>query len=106
MIVVLQDETLLKKVIGILIELELFNSTILDGEEPETVAVESLPLFYDLANFIQGENIYNKTIIAHVPEKETIEDFVKICKKEGIDFFKPNTGWVSAFKSEFFAGIE
>ncbi|MGM0607958.1 MAG: hypothetical protein ACQESP_06040 [Candidatus Muiribacteriota bacterium] len=105
MIVVLQNENLLEKVVGILFELELFNSTVLDGEEPETVAVESLPLFLDLAKLVKDENTYNKTIISYVPEKETVNEFIRICREEKIDFNVENTGWVSAFKCEIFEGV-
>jgi len=105
MTVVIIEETLLKKIVNILIELELFNSTILDGEAPETFAVEALPIFKELAGIIEEESVYNKTIICHVPDIKTIEKFVKICFEEGIDFEKEGIGWVMANKCCYFKGF-
>lgn len=105
MTVVILDESLLKKIVNILIELELFNSTILDGEAPETFAVETLPVFRELVGILDGESVYNKTIICHVPEEKTIHKFIRICLGEGIDFEKEGVGFVMANRCDFFKGF-
>lgn len=105
MIIVILDETLLKRIVSILIELELFDATILDGEAPETVAVETLPVFKELAGILHGDSVYNKTIICHAQEERQVKKFIKICKEEGIDFTEEDTGWVMALKCDYFVGF-
>lgn len=105
MIVIIKNEKKLNKLISILIELGLYDSTILDGECIETGVVDTLPLFKELALLFSNEEfIYNKTIITQVPDKETLDAFVNICLEEDIDFTKPNIGSVMAFKCDLFVG--
>lgn len=107
-IIILKDEKKYDKLIQILIELQLFDSTILDGEGIEPSLIDSLSVFKELALMLRSseEYVYNKTIISFVPNKEDLKNLIKICKEEDIDFTKPNVGSVMAFKCDFFVGEE
>ncbi len=105
MTIVLYDEDLLNKILSIMIEFQLFDSTILDGETPENLAVETLPFLAELAALLEGDSRFNKTIICNVESLEQVKDFVDVCLEEGIDFKQENTGWVSAVKNDFFIGV-
>jgi hypothetical protein len=106
-IIILKDEKKFDKVIQILIELQLYDSTIIDGEGIEPAIIESLPVFKELASLLGNEeNVYNKTIISHIPEKEDLDYLVKICKEEGINFKEKNIGSIMAFKCDFYIGEE
>jgi len=105
MTVVLHDEDLLDKILSIMIELQMFDSTILDGETPESLAVETLPFLTELAALLEGDSRFNKTIICIVESIDQVKKFVQLCLEEGIDFKAENTGWISAVKNEYFVGV-
>ncbi len=104
MIVILKKESLTKKLVSILIECGLYDSTVLDGEGIENVATQTIPLFSELRGLFGEELVYNKTVIAYVPDRETIDDFVALCAKDGLDFANDDVGVVMAFPCTVFVG--
>ncbi|MFW5800895.1 MAG: hypothetical protein ACOCVC_02580 [Spirochaeta sp.] len=104
--IVLKQEQLLKRISAILIECGLFDSTILDGEGIENVAGQTNPLFRELRGLFGQELVYNRTIIVHVPEREILDDFIALCKREKIDFAKPDVGFVMAHTCDLYYGPE
>ena len=104
MIVILKKEALTKKLVSILIECGLYDSTVLDGEAIENVATQTIPLFSELRGLFGEELVYNKTVIAHVPDRGTIDDFIALCAKDGIDFAHDDVGVVMAFPCAVFVG--
>ena len=104
MIIILNDEHLIKKILSLLMEFELHDSTVLDGESIENIAAKKIPLFSDFNNLFGKESVYNKTIISHVPNNSTIERFVKLCKQEGIDFTEPDVGCLMSIPCNYFIG--
>ncbi len=104
MIIILKDESLVKKIFSLLIEFELFQSTVLDGESIENVAARKIPLFSDFNLLFGRESVYNRTIICYVPDGATIEEFIQVCKKEDIDFDKQDIGCLMTFKCDFYLG--
>ncbi len=106
MITVLKDEPRIKKLISILLELGLFDSTVLDGEGIENVAALTMPVFSELRNLFGEESQYHKTVITHVPERSTVDQYVEICREEGIDFKNDETGFILVFPCEIYIGPE
>ncbi len=100
MIIVLKREKLLKKLTSILLEFGMFESTVLDGEGIENLAAQTNPVFSSLRSLFSDEYVYNKTIITPVEDRETIDGFLSLCKKEGIDFQGDDIGSVMAFPCE------
>jgi len=105
MIIILKDESLVKKIFSLLIEFELFQSTVLDGESIETIAARKIPLFSDFNLLFGRESVYNRTIICYVPDGSTVDDFVRVCRKEGIDFQKQDIGCLMTFPCSLFLGV-
>ncbi len=105
-IIILKQEALLKRLSAILIECGLFDSTVLDGEGIENAAGQGDSLFRELRGLFGGELAYNRTFIVHVPEREMLDDFVDLCRREKIDFTQRDVGLVMAYPCEFFLGPE
>ena len=105
-VLVLKKEELLNAVSAVLIECGLFESTVLDGEGLENVAGQASELFRELRGLFGRELVYNRTFIIHVPERSMLDDFIELCKAEGIDFTKPNMGFLMAYPCEIFIGPE
>jgi len=106
MIIILKDESLLKKMLSLLIEFELYDATVLDGESIENVASKKIALFSDLNSLFGSQGFYNRTIICYVPDDEIVSKFIKVCKKEGIDFKKPELGSIMIVPCSFHIGEE
>lgn len=104
LIIILKDESLLKKLLSLLIEFELYDSTVLDGESIENIAARNIPLFSDLNSLFGKESVYNRTILCYVPDDETAKSFIQVCKQEGIDFKKPDTGCIMTVPCSLFIG--
>lgn len=106
MITVLKKEEQIKKLISVLLELGLFDSTVLDGEGIENVAALTMPVFSELRNLFGDESEYHKTIITYVQERENIDRFVNICREQGLDFKEEKTGFIIVFPCEMYIGPE
>ncbi len=104
MITVLKKENQIKKLISILLELGLFDSTVLDGEGIENVAALTMPVFSELRDLFGQESEYHKTVITYVPDRRDIDTFVSICREEGIDFKSEKTGFILVFPCEIYIG--
>jgi hypothetical protein len=89
LIVILKDEALVRKVVGALVEMELFDSTVLDGEAIENLAMRTIPLFEDVGRWF-GQNLgYNRTILAALRDRSEADTFVELCRRDGIDLADP-----------------
>jgi hypothetical protein len=106
MIIILKDESLVKKILSLLLEFELYQSTVLDGESIENIAARKIPLFSDFNLLFGRESAYNRTIVCYVPDGSTVEEFIKVCKKEEIDFQKQDIGCLMTFKCNLFLGLQ
>lgn len=104
LIIILKQEHLLDQISSILLEVGLFGSTVLDGENIETLADSPMPLFSSFKSLF-GENYsYNRTIVSPVEDNESILDFLHICAHEGIDFSDPDTGVLLTVPCRIFTG--
>lgn len=106
MIIVLKNEKLLKKLVSALIEFELYDCTVLDGEGIENLAAQTVPLYSAVEGLFGKELVYNKTCLCYVPDFDIIQRFEKVCKKDGIDFTDKNTGMLMAFPCAYYLGPE
>ncbi len=91
---------------SLLIELGLFNTAIVDGEGVENIGVPQDQLFASFQNLFGQGSAYNRTLIAPVPDMDTVEMFLHLCEGQGIDFKKSDTGWLLSFPCDFFVGVE
>ena len=100
-IILFRDENKLKKLISIMLECGLYDSSVMDGEGIENLASTTAPIFSEITTFFGHELVYNRVIFTYVSDKSSLKEFVKLCKKEGIDFNNDSTGKLAAFKSDF-----
>ena len=103
-IIILKSEGFTKPVVSTLIELEFFDSTVLDGEGIENVATETMPILSEVTALFGQEILFNKTIITVVPDKDTVFSLNAALKRDGIDLKQPEMGTMFAFPCEVFIG--
>lgn len=104
MVIILKKESLLKKILSLMIELELYDTTVLDGESIENVAAKKIPIFSDLNTLFGHQTSYNRTILSYIPDGTTTENFIELCREEGIDFREPEIGCVMTIPCNLYLG--
>ena len=102
MIIVLKKEALLKKLVSILVEFELYDASVLDGEGIENLAMQTNPVFSTLRGLFTETYVYNKTIITPVQSRKDLDSFLSVCSQEGIDFRETGIGSVMVIPCEEF----
>lgn len=86
MIIILKKESLLKKLISILVEFGMYDATVLDGEGIENIAMATNPVFSSLRDLFSETYVYNKTIITAAESRDLVDRFISVCTQEGIEF--------------------
>ncbi len=104
MVIILKHEQLLDQVTSILLEAGLYDASVLDGENIETLADASMPLLSSFKSLFGDEFSYNRTIICPVRYTEAIRDVLDIFNQEGIDFTDPETGVFFTLPCSIFTG--
>ena len=100
MIINIKKEELLKKLISIMIEFEMFDSSVIDGEGIENLAMQTDPVFSSLRALFSETYVYNKTIITPVQSRKDLDTFLSVCSQEGIEFRGTETGSVMVLPCE------
>lgn len=94
MIIILRDESVARKVVGALVELELFDSTVLDGEAIENLAMRTIPIFEDVARWFGQGLGYNRTLLVGLRDRADADAVVALCRRDGVDLTNPETATV------------
>lgn len=102
----LKQETHLRTVASLLMEMELFDTAILDGEGVENIGVSQEQLFGSFQDLFGRGDAYNRTLCCPVKDPATVKTFAHLCEQQGIDFKQPDTGWVLSFPCDFYIGPE
>lgn len=105
-ILVLKSEGYAKPAISALIEMGLFESTVLDGEGVENVATETIPVLSEITALFGQDIVFNKTIITVVPDRDTVFEIERSLKRDGIDLHTPDVGTLLAFPCEIVIGAD
>ncbi len=104
LIIILKNEKLLDQISSILLEVGLYSSSVLDGENIDALADSPMPLFSSFKSLF-GENYsYNRTILCPVEHDEDIQDFLNICRQEKIDLTNPDTGTLLSVPCSVYTG--
>ena len=103
-IIVLKKEELLDDILSAFAELEIFDMSILDGNNLEGILEKDLPLFAGLLVSTNRKMLYNKFIFGVCRKEEEYNDLIKLFKKNKIDFTKNNMGFITTFKLTDFIG--
>ncbi len=62
LIAIVRDESLVQPLVRVLVEMELFDSAVLDGEAVENLAVRTIPLFEDVGRWFGQTLAYNRAL--------------------------------------------
>lgn len=106
MIIILKSEAYARPVVSTLVEHELFDTTVLDGEGVENVASETTTIFSEVTALFGQDIPFNKTIITVVPNRQTVFTINAALKRDGIDLTQPEVGTLVAFPCPIYIGAE
>ena len=104
--IILKSEEFARPVISTLVELELYDSSVLDGEGVENVASETAPILSEVTTLFGQDILFNKTIFTVVPNRKTITEIDQALKRDGIDLRKPEVGTLVAVPCPVYIGAE
>ncbi len=104
LVIILKNESLLEQVTSALVEAGLYDSSVLDGENIETLADASMPLFTSFKNLFGEDFSYNRTVISPVRDPRAVQDVLDIFEQENIDFTDPDTGTLMTIPCVLFNG--
>lgn len=96
LILIVKDDTVVRKVVRVLVEMELFDSTVLDGEAVENLAMRSVPMFEDIARMFGQALSYNRTLMVGLRHRQEAEVLTRLCRRDGVDLCDPAvaTAWL------------
>jgi hypothetical protein len=94
LIIVLNKQEYLEKILSILVELGAPGATILDSEGLGHFLAYEVPIFAGLRQLVGEKKSANKTILALVEGKGFFPKFKKLLAEEDIDFTKDGMGIV------------
>ena len=83
-IIILKKQEYLDNIAQILAELEIFNTSIIEGNNLEGILERDIPLFAGLFSSINREKLFNYTIISIFPNKNKLDTFYKLLKGKHI----------------------
>ena len=104
LIIILKQEQLLDQVNSALLEAGLYDSSVLDGENIESLAGTATPLLSSFATLFGEDFSYNRTIVSPAADDEAVRDLLSIFEHEGIDFSDPDTGVLLTIPCTVFNG--
>jgi nitrogen regulatory protein PII len=92
LIIILNREDYLEKVLALLIEAGISGATIFDSEGLGHFLAYEIPIFAGLRHLMGERKSANRTILAVLEEEEIFDEFKKLLAEEGIDFTHPGVG--------------
>lgn len=105
MLIVLREEELIGKVAPLLLELGLFDATILDGEGAENAAAAEVPVFSSFRSIFGEGYRYNKTLLVPVSSEDDVQEFTTLCDTQGIHFKDGSAGYILVFPVSLAVGL-
>jgi len=94
LILTLNKEEYLEKILSILIEAGISQAVILESEALGHFLAYKVPIFAGLRYLVGKKKSQNKTILALIENKEDFLKFKKILAEENIDFAEPGMGMI------------
>ncbi len=88
-VIILHDESRVDVVLRALVELELYDTTVLDGESVEALAVRTVPVFESLGGWFGENRAYNRAILVSVRDRAEVDAVVRLCRADGLDLTDP-----------------
>lgn len=92
LIVILNKEEYLEKLMSLLVEAGISGATISDSEGIGHYLAYEVPIFAGLRQLMGGGKTINKTILAVLDDEKVFSKFKELLAEEDIDFTKPGVG--------------
>ncbi len=102
-IIQLKREEHLDTVSALLIELGVFEVSIVESEGVEQYA-QRMPVLNSMGSIFGGWMEHHRTIICRVPSEEKLEKLVEYAARDGIEFNSPDVGALFAMPCSYYIG--
>jgi hypothetical protein len=104
LLLILKDESLLNPVSAALLEVGLYDATVLDGEGIDGFGDVGMPLFASFKGLFGTEYSYNRSLFIPVSDHRQVKEFLKICRSEGIDLANPSKACLLSMPAVLYDG--
>jgi hypothetical protein len=95
LIVVLNEEEYLERILSILVELEVSEATVLDSESLGQFLAYEVPIFAGLQQLKGRGRTTSRTILALIKKRNFFPGFKELLAEENIDFTQPGMGIIA-----------
>ena len=92
LMIILNKEEYLEKILSILVEIEVPGATILESEGLGHFLAYEVPIFAGLKQLIGEKKTASRTIVALIDEEDFLAKFKRLLAEEDIDFTQPDMG--------------
>ncbi len=92
LIIILNKEEYLEKILSILIEAGVSGATISDSEGIGHFLAYEVPIFAGLRQFVGESKSVTRTILAVLDDRSIYDNFKRLLAEEDIDFTRAGTG--------------
>ncbi len=93
LIAILKNETVAEKMLSAMLELELTDTAVIDGEAVENLAARSFALFSEVGRLFSERLRYNRVLLCRLPDRSAALDLQQLCRDDGIDLHDSQTGF-------------
>ncbi len=90
---ILKTETAAEKMLSAMLELELTDAAVVDGEAVENMAARTFELFSEVGRLFSERLRYNRVLICKLPDRSVADDLARLCRDDGLDLTDPETGF-------------
>ncbi len=90
---ILKNEAAAEKMISAMLELELTDAAVVDGEAVENLAARTFELFSEIGRMFSERLRYNRVLIGKMPDRATADDLARLCREDNLDLNDPETGF-------------
>lgn len=94
LIIILNKEEHVEKILEMLVELGVSGATIINSEGLGHFLAYEIPIFAGLRQMVGEKKSPTKTILSLIDDKEFIPKFKELLDEEKIDFAQPDTGLI------------
>lgn len=92
LMIILNKEEYLEKILSLIIEVGASGATILDSEGLGHFLAYEVPIFAGLRHLVGERKSRNKTILAVLEDESIFSEIKVLLAEEGIDFSQPGVG--------------
>lgn len=96
-ILLLKQEDAIHLVAPVLVELGLYDATVLDGEGAENYAERAVPLLAEAGRLLNAGMAYHRVVVMRAESRDQLRELERLCRRTGVDLADPDTGMLAWF---------